>query len=686
MKNLYTILCMLFAVSLSYGQKAQIDLPITWNDSANVNYTTADFGGTASSLIGEPNNVSNLILSVTKPNTAADWAGVTLSPPAPATAGLGSAIPFVQGSTLIKCVVYSPDSGITVRMKAEDKGNNQISVETNAMTTVANAWDTLTFDFSNQATGTAAINYANTYDMLSIFFNFGVTGATAGTKTYWLDDVWFVSGSGSSKAQIDLPITWNDTANVDYTTADFGGTASMMDVDPGNASNIVLKIDKSNTAADWAGTTLGNSALATAIPFAANANLIKVRFYSPDAGITVRLKAEDAGNNQISVVTDATTTVANAWDTLTFDFSNQATGTSAINYANSYNMVSLFPNFGVDGPTAGAKTYYVDDVWFSTGGGGGNPTGTQVTFKVDLSDYTGNDTAVFVNGTFNNWCGTCNPMTDANNDDIWELSVNLPDDSIEFKYTVNGVAYEAFVGGESCTKTTGAFTNRFLILDKDTVLPVTCFASCSACTGTPTSAQVTFKLDMNSYPDTFTTAYVNGTFNGWCGTCSPMTDADSDGVWEATVGFAYQDTIDFKYTLNGWQFEETLTSGPCTQTDGNFTNRHLKIMGDTTMPVMCWEECVSCDQVGFAEINNIQEFKVMPNPTSGVFTVSMISDAVAKLNLSVYNMAGQKVYQLSEETAQLNEVIDLGGLNNGVYLIELSNSSSTMLKKLVLSK
>ena len=677
---------MLFAVSLSYGQKAQIDLPITWNDSANVNYTTADFGGTASSLIGEPNNVSNLILSVTKPNTAADWAGVTLSPPAPATAGLGSAIPFVQGSTLIKCVVYSPDSGITVRMKAEDKGNNQISVETNAMTTVANAWDTLTFDFSNQATGTAAINYANTYDMLSIFFNFGVTGATAGTKTYWLDDVWFVSGSGSSKAQIDLPITWNDTANVDYTTADFGGTASMMDVDPGNASNIVLNIDKSNTAADWAGTTLGNSALATAIPFAANANLIKVRFYSPDAGITVRLKAEDAGNNQISVVTDATTTVANAWDTLTFDFSNQATGTSAINYANSYNMVSLFPNFGVDGPTAGAKTYYVDDVWFSTGGGGGNPTGTQVTFKVDLSDYTGNDTAVFVNGTFNNWCGTCNPMTDANNDDIWELSVNLPDDSIEFKYTVNGVAYEAFVGGESCTKTTGAFTNRFLILDKDTVLPVTCFASCSACTGTPTSAQVTFKLDMNSYPDTFTTAYVNGTFNGWCGTCSPMTDADSDGVWEATVGFAYQDTIDFKYTLNGWQFEETLTSGPCTQTDGNFTNRHLKIMGDTTMPVMCWEECVSCDQVGFAEINNIQEFKVVPNPTSGVFTVSMISDAVAKLNLSVYNMAGQKVYQLSEETAQLNEVIDLGGLNNGVYLIELSNSSSTMLKKLVLSK
>ena len=46
---------------------------------------------------------------------------------------------------------------------------------------------------------------------------------------------------------------------------------------------------------------------------------------------------------------------------------------------------------------------------------------------------------------------------------------------------------------------------------------------------------VTFKLDMTQQTG-FTTPEVNGTFNGWCGaTCNPMTDANSDGIWEATI-------------------------------------------------------------------------------------------------------------------------------------------------------
>jgi hypothetical protein len=36
-----------------------------------------------------------------------------------------------------------------------------------------------------------------------------------------------------------------------------------------------------------------------------------------------------------------------------------------------------------------------------------------VTFIVDMSQYTGSTTnGVFVNGTFNNWCVSCNPMSD----------------------------------------------------------------------------------------------------------------------------------------------------------------------------------------------------------------------------------------------------------------------------------
>ena len=74
-----------------------------------------------------------------------------------------------------------------------------------------------------------------------------------------------------------------------------------------------------------------------------------VRVYSPSAGIKVRLKVEDAADGTHSAETDATTTVANAWETLTFDFANPAAGTAPLNFSYTYNKISIFFNFGVAG-------------------------------------------------------------------------------------------------------------------------------------------------------------------------------------------------------------------------------------------------------------------------------------------------------------------------------------------------
>ena len=41
---------------------------------------------------------------------------------------------------------------------------------------------------------------------------------------------------------------------------------------------------------------------------------------------------------------------------------------------------------------------------------------------------------------------------------------------------------------------------------------------------------VTFKVNMNEVADPFTTPEVNGSFNGWCGGCAPMSDPDLDGI------------------------------------------------------------------------------------------------------------------------------------------------------------
>lgn len=110
------------------------------------------------------------------------------------------------------------------------------------------------------------------------------------------------------------------------------------------------------------------------------------------------------------------------------------------------------------------------------------PTTVDVTFQVDMSLYEGTFGGVFVNGTYNNWCGSCNPMTD-NGDGTWALTIPLEAGTIQYKFTLDGWnAQEQFAGGESCTITDGGNTNRVATFDAATDLGLVCFNSCSACT------------------------------------------------------------------------------------------------------------------------------------------------------------------------------------------------------------
>mgnify|MGYP006072292513 CR=1 FL=1 len=331
--------------------KAQIDLPINWDDTANVNYTVIDFGGNVSSGVVDPTNASNLVLKTDKPTTAQTWAGTTLGN------SLATAIPFISTNTQCKARIWSAASGIPVLMKVEDASNPGIFVETLANTNRV-GWDTLTFDFSNPGPNNQALNFANTYDKVSLFFNFNVVPAA--TQTYYTDDVWF--DGPAPLAQIDLPISWDDTSNVDYTVIDFGGNISSSVVDPTNASNIVLKTDKPASAQTWAGTTMGAS-LATAIPFAVSSTIMQARIWSASSGIPVLMKVEDQTNAGIFVETLASTSRV-GWDTLTFDFANPGPNNQALNFANTYDKVSLFFNFNV--VPAATETYYVDNISFGS--------------------------------------------------------------------------------------------------------------------------------------------------------------------------------------------------------------------------------------------------------------------------------------------------------------------------------
>ncbi|MGV2335073.1 MAG UNVERIFIED_CONTAM: hypothetical protein LVR18_13495 [Planctomycetaceae bacterium] len=68
-----------------------------------------------------------------------------------------------------------------------------------------------------------------------------------------------------------------------------------------------------------------------------------------------------------------------------------------------------------------------------------------ITFKVDMNEVTDNFTTPEVNGSFNNWCGGCAPMSDADGDNVWELTISLATDTF-----VNTIfADDSWAGQES---------------------------------------------------------------------------------------------------------------------------------------------------------------------------------------------------------------------------------------------
>ena len=334
--------------------------------------TLTGFGGAEDSMVaaGPPGSNSN-VAKVVKSATAESWAGTTVSTGPNYSVGK---IPFDAANTRMTVRVWSPDAGIPVRLKVEDAADSTHAVETEATVTIAAGWQTLTFDFASPASGT--LNFTYTYNKVSIFFNFGTTGAQAGSaKTYYFDDVAFIGGTGGGGGGGGTgfsTITFEATGIV-YTLTGFGGAEdSTVVADP---NNNVAKVVKSATAESWAGTTVSTGANLSVgkIPFNAANTRMTVRVWSPDANIPVRLKVEDAAfpnDATHSVETEATVTTAAGWQVLTFDFANPASG--QLNFTYTYNKISIFFNFGKTGAQAGsARTYYFDDVTFIGGTGGG---------------------------------------------------------------------------------------------------------------------------------------------------------------------------------------------------------------------------------------------------------------------------------------------------------------------------
>lgn len=311
-------------------------------------------GAQDSSVVADPTDATNNVLKVVK-DGGQPWAGTIVG----TEPGLMvPEIPFSESDKTITVRVWSPDAGIPVRLKLEASDGNpdtaNPSAETEVNTTIASGWETLTFDFANSLT--APLDLTLGYNTVVIFFDF----LTLGTgKTYYADDITFPAGAGAGGGP-DTLITFDETPEPVLTG--FGGSVGTVVVDLADATNMVAQVIKTVGAATWAGVTIstGPNQTVPVIPLAPGSSIMTARVWSPTAGTPVRLKAEDANEVTHTVETETLTTVSGGWETLTFDFANEAPGTEPLIHPDwVFTKVSIFFDFGAEGTGA---TFSFDDL------------------------------------------------------------------------------------------------------------------------------------------------------------------------------------------------------------------------------------------------------------------------------------------------------------------------------------
>jgi len=90
---------------------------------------------------------------------------------------------------------------------------------------------------------------------------------------------------------------------------------------------------------------------------------------------------------------------------------------------------------------------------------------------------------------------------------------------------------------------------------------------------------------------------------------------------------------------------------------------------------------VQVDNCTGVEQLNIEPFKLFPNPTSGILTITVV-DNISSFEL--FNLVGEKV--LSNKLTKGNNFIDLTHLAKGAYFVKMNTPGKSATKKVVLTK
>ncbi|MDR9448891.1 MAG: hypothetical protein RI535_06660 [Psychroflexus sp.] len=209
-----------------------------------------------------------------------------------------------------------------------------------------------------------------------------------------------------------------ESSTVDYTFSNFGGgeDAGVPIIDNPDPSSVndspkVASYTKVNGSEPWAGTS---ATLSEPIDFSTTTT-VAMDVWSPAAGTPILFKVENSENSDLFTEVEASTTVANQWETVEFTLPN-------VDQSVDYNVIAIFFNFNIAGT---GETYYFDNLR------------TTQPFEIDFPlDFEGNPIA-YPFSDFGNAVTSviANPDQDAENSSSQVASTLRPDGAPDFAGT-----------------------------------------------------------------------------------------------------------------------------------------------------------------------------------------------------------------------------------------------------------
>ncbi len=668
--------------SISYTSYL-IDLPMDFETKpATADFTDFD-GGTATVLANPQSSGINTSTNVGQivRDGGATHAGSKIE--------LTSGLDFSTNNGISMKVFTTAPIGTKVLFKLDD-----IGVERDAFTTVTGAWETLTFDFEgttatgkvvalmfdfgNLGDGTATSTFlfddiqqvevaSNDATLKELQVNgTSVTGFDANTITYAhnLDlgttatpevtatknqadaDVVITQASGPTgtatvlvtaedgtkktytinfcvKVAQALPLTF-ESGPYDVTNFE-GGTLTIIDNPQSSGINTSAKVAQVIKGA-------GSGAAGAYITLTSNIDFsfrptISMKVYSPKVGAKLKFKLE---GNGVAVERDTVSTVANEWETFTFDFTG--TASDAIN-----KLVFLF-EYAAIGDGSADFTYLVDDI----------KQGNSIV--ASLSDLTINDISI----------------------------EGFKADSLTY-------SYELPFGTTDVPELIGVRTDTnavVKVLATDT-LPGTTTLEVTAEDGTTKlSYTVAFTVSTEISTDaTLNKILVDSVaLEGFKVDSFNYSIVLPFGTTEVPEVAAVANNLAATFVLTKAETLSDTVVIVVTAQDATTTNTYF-VSFEVAEEVILEEEEEEEEELETSIIENQLIQSLYPNPTKGKLSITLM-DGVFEANLEVYTSNGQLVERRVINTFENS--IDLSNNQSGIYYIKLTTATMQVVERIVL--